>query len=87
LGEGPRGPAWIRAANRLTAPAVRRLPRAVQARAIEGQRSSLPFLSPEPPTDDGPDNLLDSGPLYAGANVRRITEIRPAAQLVAALTP
>ena len=87
LGDGPRGPGWIRAANRLTGPTVRRLPRAVQTRALEGQRPSLPFLSPQPPTDDGPDNLLDSGPLYAGANVGRVTEIRPAAQLVAALTP
>jgi hypothetical protein len=25
------------------------------------------FLGPQPPTDDGPANLLDSGPLYAGA--------------------
>jgi hypothetical protein len=87
LRDGPRGPGWIRASNRLTVPAVRRLPRAVQARALERQRPSLPFLSPQPPTDDGPHNLLDSGPLYAGANVSRITEIRPAAELLAALTP
>jgi NAD(P)H-dependent flavin oxidoreductase YrpB (nitropropane dioxygenase family) len=87
LGAGARGPGWIRAANRLTAPAVRRLSEAVQDRALHSQRASLPFLSPQPPTDDGPDNLVDSGPLYAGANVVRITEIRPAAQLVAALTP
>ena len=87
LGDDPRGPGWIRAANRLTVPAVRRLPHAVQARALRGQRPSLPFLSPRPPTDDGPDSLLDSGPLYAGANVSRIAEIRPAAQLLAALTP
>lgn len=87
LRDEPRGPGWIRASNRLTAPAVRRLPVALQTRALARQRPSLPFLSPQPPTDGGPDNLVDSGPLYAGANVGRITEIRPAAELVAALTP
>ena len=82
-----RGPGWIRAANRLTAPAVRRLPPALQARALAGQRPSLPFMSPQPPTDDRPDNLVEAGPLYAGANIGRITEIRPAAELVADLAP
>jgi nitronate monooxygenase len=37
--------------------------------------------------DDGPLNLLDSGPLYAGANVTRISDISPAAQIVNELTP
>jgi NAD(P)H-dependent flavin oxidoreductase YrpB (nitropropane dioxygenase family) len=87
LGDDPRGPAWIRAANRVTTPAVRRLPAGLQARALKAQRPTHPFLRPEPATDDGPDNLLDSGPLYAGANVGLISEVRPAAQLVAALTP
>ena len=82
-----RGPRWIRAANRLTAPLAHRIPTAVQARAIRTQRPSQPLLAPEPPTDDGPANLLDSGPLYAGINVARITDIRPAAELVKALTP
>jgi NAD(P)H-dependent flavin oxidoreductase YrpB (nitropropane dioxygenase family) len=87
LRHGPLGPGWIRAANRLTTPAVRRLPPALQARAIAGQRPSIPFLTSQPPTDDRPDNLVDAGPLYAGANVGRITDIRPAAELVTALTP
>jgi nitronate monooxygenase len=43
--------------------------------------------SPVPATDDGPADLVDDGPLYAGANVGRIGDIRPAAELVAALTP
>jgi NAD(P)H-dependent flavin oxidoreductase YrpB (nitropropane dioxygenase family) len=43
--------------------------------------------SPVPATDDGPAELVDEGPLYAGANVGRIGDIRPAAELVAALTP
>lgn len=44
-------------------------------------------LTPLPPVDDGPDSLLDDGPLYAGETVRRIADVRPAAELVRALTP
>jgi NAD(P)H-dependent flavin oxidoreductase YrpB (nitropropane dioxygenase family) len=83
----PRGPRWIRTANRVTAPLASRLPTAVQDRAVTNQRPSQPFLGPQPPTDDGPANLLDSGPLYAGMNVARVTDIRPAAELVNTLTP
>lgn len=82
-----RGPHWIRTANRLTAPLASRVPTTLQERAIRTQRPSQPFLGPQPPTDDGPANLLDSGPLYAGMNVARITDVRPAAELVKALTP
>lgn len=69
------------------APLIGRIPPALQARAIAAQRPWQPFLSPQPPTDDGPASLVDSGPLYAGSNVGRITDVRPAAELVAALTP
>ena len=82
-----RGPRWILVANRLTAPLARRTPSALQERASTPQRASPPFLGPRPPTDDGPTSLLDSGPLYAGAGVARIRDIRPAADLVKALTP
>ncbi len=87
LREDPRGPRWIRAANRISAPFASRAPNAMQHRAITTQRPSQPFLGPQPPTDDGPANLLDSGPLYAGMNVGRVTNIRPAEELVKALTP
>lgn len=80
-------PGLIRAANRLGKPIVTRLPPTLQERALRGQRPSHPLLSPQPPTDDGPENLVDSGPLYAGAGVDRLTDIRPAAELVRALTP
>ena len=80
-------PRWIRAANRRTAPLVKRLPVAMQDRALRVQRSSRPFLAPQPPTDDKPAGLVDSGPLYAGLNVVRVADIRPAAELVEALTP
>jgi nitronate monooxygenase len=83
----PRGPRWIRAANRISAPLASRIPTAVQDRALNTQRPSQPFFGPQPPTDDGPANLLDSGPLYAGINVARVTDIRPAAELVKTLTP
>ena len=51
------------------------------------QRPSQPFLGPQPPTVGGPDNLVDAGPLFAGADVRRIAEVRPAAELVRVLAP
>lgn len=87
LRDDPRGPRWIRAANRVSAPLTSRIPTAVQDRAIRRQRPSQPFLGPQPPTDDGPANLLDSGPLYAGMSVAAIHDIRPAAELVKTLTP
>ena len=87
LREDPRGPAWIRAANRCISPLVGRAGAAAQARAVRLQRPSLPVLGPQPPIDDGPPNLVEAGPLYAGASVGRISELAPAAALVAALTP
>lgn len=83
----PRGPGWIRASNRLISPSVRRIPVAAQHWAGKAQRPSQPLLGPQPPTDDGPASLVESGPLYAGVNVNRITDIRPAAELVKTLTP
>jgi hypothetical protein len=38
-------------------------------------------------SDDDPSNLLESGPLYAGAGVTRISDICPAAELVKRLSP
>jgi NAD(P)H-dependent flavin oxidoreductase YrpB (nitropropane dioxygenase family) len=87
LRDDARGPDWIRRANRISRPVAARLPAAVQTRALRAQRPSQPFLGPQPPTDDGPSNLLDSGPLYAGETVARITEIAPAAQLLRELVP
>ena len=87
LSAGERGPEWIRVANRVSRPLALRLPDAIQRRALASQRASQPFLGPQPPTDDGPDNLLDSGPLYAGQTVARLTNVAPAAQLVRELVP
>src|SRR5436189_4872445 len=38
----PRGPGWIRAANRLTAPLASRIPGAIQDRAVKTQRPAQP---------------------------------------------
>lgn len=82
-----RGPGWMRLVNRLASPLVRHVPEGLQDRGLAMQRPSLPFLGPVMALDDGPPSLLDSGPLYAGANVIRISEVRPAAQIVGDLTP
>lgn len=87
LGQDPRGPRWVRRANRLASPLAARLPIAAQDRWLAAQRPSLPFLAPPMALDDGPPGLLDAGPLYAGANVTRISDIRPAAQIVRSLIP
>ena len=87
LRDDPRGPRWIRLANRYSAPLAARVPGPLQARALAAQRPSQPLLGPQPPTDDGPSNLLDAGPLYAVEAVRAITEVRPAAALVRELVP
>jgi NAD(P)H-dependent flavin oxidoreductase YrpB (nitropropane dioxygenase family) len=87
LGADQRGPALNRALNRLLAPGARYTPAALQSRVARAQRPHRRLLSPAGPTDDGPQNLLDAGPLYAGQTVARIDSIAPAAALVGALTP
>ncbi len=77
-----RGPAWVRLANRATGPVLARLPDSAQGAALRRQRAGVPFLSPQPATDQAPSNLLDAGPLYAGETVARIHDVRPAAELV-----
>ena len=51
------------------------------------QRPGSRLLSPVAPTDDGPENLLDAGALYAGETVARIADVRPAAELVREMSP
>jgi nitronate monooxygenase len=87
LGEDGRCPGWIAAAQRLTRPFAAHLPEAIQARALARQRAALPLLSPQPPTDDGPEGLLDSGPLYAGQAVTEISDVPGAAEIVSRLKP
>jgi NAD(P)H-dependent flavin oxidoreductase YrpB (nitropropane dioxygenase family) len=87
LAGDPRGPALNRALNRLTAPGARYMPASVQHRIAKAQRPASRLLSPQGPTDEGPVNLLDAGPLYAGETVSRIADVRSAAAIVSTLTP
>jgi NAD(P)H-dependent flavin oxidoreductase YrpB (nitropropane dioxygenase family) len=87
LGDDPRGPKLTRALNRISAPAARLLPGKVQFRLARAQRPTSRLLTPIGATDDGPGNLVDAGPLYVGQTVARIDDVRPAAEIVAALTP
>jgi nitronate monooxygenase len=83
----PRGPRWVRAANGVLSPLARRAPARLQRRLAAYQRPGRPLLSPQPPTDQGPASLVDAGPLYAGETARRISDLRPAGELVRSLAP
>ena len=87
LGADPRGPVLHRAINRITAPGARHLSASLQLQLARAQRPDSRLLTPIGPTDDGPDTLVEAGPLYAGQTVARIDDVRPAAELVADLTP
>jgi hypothetical protein len=87
LAERDGVPALNRALNRLFAPGVRFTPATIQLRLARAQRPGSRILTPLGPTDDGPATLLDAGPLYAGQSVEQISELRPAAEVVAELTP
>lgn len=82
-----RPPRFNRLLNRLSARPARLAPASLQRRLVLAQRPDGRLLTPFGPTDDGPPNLVDAGPLYAGETVARIADVRPAAELVRALTP
>jgi nitronate monooxygenase len=84
---GEAAPSLNRAINRATAPGSRYMPAALQRRLVGAQRPSSRLLTPQSATDDGPGTLVDAGPLYAGETVKRIADVRPAAELVGELTP
>lgn len=87
LGDDPRGPRLNRLLNLLLAPGARYLPGGAQLRIAKAQRPSARLLTPLGPTDDGPANLVDAGPLYAGESVARIDRVLPAAEALRALVP
>ncbi|HXR31990.1 MAG TPA: nitronate monooxygenase [Solirubrobacterales bacterium] len=87
LGADRRVPVLNRVLNRLSGPGARYMPASIQAHIARAQHPESRLLSPLGPIDDGPPNLLDAGPLYAGQTVARIQDVRPAAAIVAALTP
>jgi nitronate monooxygenase len=80
-----RGPAWVRAANRAISPLVSRMPIGLQSSFAGMQSPSRPLFSPQPPVDDQDSSLLDSGPLYAGETIARISSMQPAATIVGEL--
>lgn len=87
LRRDPRGPAWVRGIHRLSSVGASRVPVSLQRRLAASQRPSRPLFGPAAATADGPPNLVDAGPLYAGECIERIRDIRPAAELVRELTP
>jgi nitronate monooxygenase len=87
LSRGSRAPRWLRAIHQVSAPIASRLPVSMQFRLAATQRASRPMFGPAAATVDGPPNLIDAGPLYAGECIARISDIRPAAELVRELAP
>ena len=87
LGDGPRGPRWIRLANRLASPLVLRVPHAVQDRGLAIQRPSLPFLGPPMALDDGPASLAGLRAAVRGRERDSNLGHPPAARVVNDLTP
>jgi nitronate monooxygenase len=82
LRRGSRGPGWLRVFHTATAPLFSRVPVPMQFRLAATQAPSRPMFGPAAATVDGPPNLVEAGPLYAGECIDRISDIRPAAQLV-----
>src|SRR4051794_3687605 len=82
LARDPRGPGWMRALNRASAPLLSRVPIPVEVRIAAAQRARLPMFTPAAPLAGGSPNLVEAGPLYAGESVARIADIRPAGELV-----
>jgi nitronate monooxygenase len=76
-----RGPAWLRLINRCTAPVLSRVPAALQFRLAAAQTPGRPLFGPMAAVIGGPSNLVEAGPLYAGACVARIADIRGAGEL------
>jgi len=83
----PRGPGWLRAFHKATAPIFARMPISMQSRAAATQKPERPLFGPAAATGDRPSNLIEAGPLYAGECIDRIGDIRPARELVRELAP
>jgi nitronate monooxygenase len=81
----PQGPAAVRLANRLSGAIGPRLPLTLGDRMARRARLEIPLYGPSAPLANWPEHLLETAPLYAGESVARISDIRPAAELVRAL--
>jgi nitronate monooxygenase len=82
LKEDLRGPGWLRLFHRASAPALSRLPGHMQNRLAAMQKPSRPLFGPTAATVNGSPNLIEGGPLYAGEGIDRISDVRPAGELV-----
>ena len=82
LRRDPRGPLPVRAFNRLSAPALRRLPPSAREALVSRQRPGRPLFSPVAPTRGRPDGLVEAAPLYAGQTVSRLDDLPPAREVV-----
>jgi NAD(P)H-dependent flavin oxidoreductase YrpB (nitropropane dioxygenase family) len=84
-----RGPAWVRLINRTTTPVFSRGPASAQfrlgLRMSSMQKPTRPLLGPSAALAGGSRNLVEAGPLYAGESIGRISDVRPAADIVRAL--
>jgi NAD(P)H-dependent flavin oxidoreductase YrpB (nitropropane dioxygenase family) len=81
LAGNSKGPAWVRAINRVSAPIAARTPESLRLKLLQRQSVTLPLLSPQVVTTEQPARLLDVTPLYAGESVARIHDIRPAGEI------
>ncbi|MDT0635696.1 nitronate monooxygenase [Spectribacter hydrogenoxidans] len=77
-------PRWLSIFNRLSEAPTRLLPLRLAESLIRLQSPGRPFFSPFPLTRSMPARI-DTTPLYAGAGVAQIYDIRPAVEVVAEL--
>jgi hypothetical protein len=63
------------------------MPVSMQLRAAATQSANRPMFGPPAATADGPESLVDAGPLYAGECIELIGDVRPAGELVRGLSP
>lgn len=71
--------------NHLSAAGARSTPMKVQWMLAQRQRPDSHLLTPFSPVAELPESFVDAGPLYAGETIARVSDIRPAAQVVADL--
>jgi nitronate monooxygenase len=76
-----RGPAVVRALERLSGP-LSRLPMSVAMRLHRRQHPALPVFGPASPLEGMPVRLVDASALYAGETALRIDSVVPAARAV-----
>lgn len=83
----PPAETLVRALNRATAPVAGRIPASWATSLVGLQRAWSPLFTPQPPLQGMDEDLVDASPLYAGESVARMTDVRPAAEVVRRLSP